>query len=1108
MKSPLIFYFHIRRSPLFAIVLSIICGSTCYCQDEALFELIPPKKSGVTFRNTIKESARFNALTYENIYNGGGVAIGDINNDGLEDIYLVANSGSNKLYLNLGNFQFKDITSSAGVACNGGWKTGTTMVDVNGDGLLDIYVCRSGKEDPENRRDYFFINKGNLTFEDRAKDMNLDVTSYSTQAAFLDYDRDGDLDMFLLATNVKVIRDLEFKGARTGVHPFAGDKLFRNDKGLFTEVTAQAGILSNALGFGLGVAVSDINKDGWPDIYVSNDYIEPDYLYINNGDGTFTNKLTASLAHISHFSMGVDVSDINNDSWPDIYTADMLPEDNYRQKLLYGPDNYEHYQLSVREGFYHQYMRNMLHVSNGDGTFSEIGQFAGVSNTDWSWAPLFADYDNDGWKDLFVTNGYFRDYTHRDFLKYKGDYYFKKALAHEKPDTLELTAMMTSTPLHNYIFRNNGDLTFSDKSLNWGLGRKSFSNGAAYGDLDNDGDLDLVVNNQNDQAFLMKNLSREKASASTAFLRIKLTGAGKNSMAIGTKVTVYSDRKQQYFEQSPTRGYQSSVSPILHAGLGKVTKIDSVRLDWPSGKVTVLKDVPVNEVLTINENDAVEHPAFRKKTDPSFIMVDPLIKYSHRQEPINDFKRQPLLSTMLSNCGPALATADVNGDGLIDVFVSGNKITSGKLYLQNSEGTFIESTGSPALGKNLSTEADAIFFDADNDNDADLYVASGGFHLYKPNDPSLQDRIYFNDGKGNFTLAADALPSLLTSKSCVRAADIDDDGDLDLFVGGRVVPGNYPEAPSSYLLLNDGHGHFTNATKSLLPLFETAGMITDALWLDVNNDRYPDLITVGEFMPVQVFINRSGTHFEEDKSATSDSPQLGLWNKINAADFDHDGDLDLIVGNHGLNSQFKASNNEMMELTYADFDRNGSIDPILTSFVQNKSYPVAGRDEMLDQVISLRKKFTSYESYAHAELTTLFSQKELQDAKLLRVNELRTIILENVNGKFKKRMLPVEAQFAPVTAIEILDYNDDGNPDLLLAGNEHGMRIRFGAIDANYGQLFQGDGQNNFQYVPQASSGLCLKGDVKSLKYIVIKGQKYLLAGINNQDLVTYKKAK
>jgi hypothetical protein len=1089
---------------LFLFISVMLECSVLYAQNEKLFESLPSSKTGVNFKNTITENVHHNALTYENLYNGGGVAIGDINNDGLDDIYFISNMEQNKLYLNQGDFKFKDITKSAGVSGRVGWKTGVTLVDINGDQLLDIYVCYSGKEAPENRRNQFFINNGDLTFEDKAREMNVDDPSYSTQATFFDYDRDGDLDMFLLATNVKVIRELEFEEARKKPHPYAGDKLYRNDNGKFADVTASAGILSNALGFGLGVSVSDINKDGWPDLYISNDYIEPDYLYINNGDGTFSDKLKQNIQHISHFSMGSDIGDVNNDTWPDIFTVDMLPEDNYRQKLLYGPENYEHFALSVREGFHHQYMRNMLHLNNANGTFSEIGQLAGISNTDWSWAPLFADYDNDGWKDLFVSNGYFRDYTNRDFLKYKGDYYFRKAIAREKPDTMELVGSMTSTPLHDYLFRNNGDLTFTDKSVAWGLDKKTFSNGAAYGDLDNDGDLDLVINHQNEKASICKNLSRETNPASD-YLRLKLNGEGKNTSGTGSKVYLYVGNKTQYLEQITTRGYQSSVSPTLHAGLGKIEQIDSVRVEWPSGKVSILRGVAVNQLVTINEQEGSVKPHKAAIPREIFSHVETPLKYDHVEYGSNDFKRQPLLMNMLSNCGPVMATDDVNADGLTDVYAGGGKGNPGKLFLQGFDGKFNESTSFPSGDMLLYTDADAIFFDADNDKDPDLYVASGGYHDYKANDRALQDRLYLNDGAGNFS-QSNALPPMNVSKSCVRASDFDRDGDLDLFIGSRVIPGAYPVSPESYLLLNNGSGGFTNVTPSHLQPMVAGGMVTDAAWTDLNKDNYPDLIIAGEFMAVRVFINKEGKMFEDATTSFFDQPATGLWNKLAMADFDADGDSDLIAGNIGLNSQLRTNPDELLELTYDDFDKNGSVDPILTYFIKHKPYPFASRDEIQDQLYGLRKKFTTYDAYAKVQLNTIFSSSELEKANTLRANELRTIFFENRNGRFYKHVLPVEAQYSPVYAIEVADFNNDGKLDFILGGNQRAIRIRLGAMDANYGQLFLGDGANGFRYIPQRESGLSLTGDVKSLKLVKIGTQEYLLAGINNKGVIAYKK--
>ena len=1098
-----LFYTFFTRTCQTAAFLTVaLCANG---QTLKLYEQVPAKKSGISFKNIIIENEQHNALTYENLYNGGGVAIGDINNDGLEDIFFVSNMGYNKLYLNMGDLKFKDITESSGAGGREGWKSGVTMVDINGDNLLDIYVCYSGKDEPEKRRNELFINKGNLKFEEKSKAYGLDDPSYSTVGAFFDYDLDGDLDLFLLATNVKVIRGMEFEKARTGNDPYAGDKLFKNEGDHFVDVTKGSGLISNALGYGLGVAISDINKDGLPDIYVTNDYIEPDYLYINNGNGTFTNKLAEYVQHISISAMGCDINDFNNDKWPDIFTADMLPEDNMRQKLLYVPENYMEYAMTVMQGFYHSTQRNMLQLNNGNGTFSEIGQLAGISNTDWSWAPLFADYDNDGWKDFFISNGYFKDYTNRDFLKYKRDYYARQAKAKEKADTFQLVSSMPSSPLHNYIFKNNKDLTFTDKSMVWGFEKKGFSTGAAYADLDNDGDLDLVISNQNETASVYKNMLRESNTSATNYIRILLKGAGKNTSGLGSKAYVYTRYGVQYMEQMPTRGYQSCVSRNLHFGLADIDEVDSVIIVWPRGDVSLLKNIKANQLVVIPEDGSKQKTSAVTSTVKIFTQVDSPVNYEHIEYGSNDFQRQPLMKTMLSPCGPIMATADVNGDKLTDVFAGGTKENPGKLYIQLPDGTFTASLSFNYKDDFNCTDADALFFDADKDGDQDLYIASGGYHEYGKNDKFLQDRFYLNNGSGKFTRTAGALPQMLNSKSCVRAADIDKDGDPDLFVGGRVMPGEYPLPQESYILENDGSGHFKNIASTVLPDLITGGMITDAFWVDLNKDSWPDLIIVGEFMPIRVFLNDNGEKFREETKSWFDIPEGGLWNKIAVADFDKDGNMDLIAGNFGTNSQLKSSFNEPIELTFKDFDNNGSVDPILTYYIQNQSYPFAGRDEMLNQINSLRRKFPDYTSYSNARLTNIITASDLKTATVLSAGELRTVFFKNTGSKFEKHLLPVEAQFAPVYAIEILDYNKDGNQDFILAGNQSANCVKIGVIDANYGQLFEGDGKGNFKYIAQSVSGLSLTGDVKSLKVLTIKGKRYLFAGINNSGIVTYR---
>lgn len=1092
----------IYEKALITILLLIIAFSA-HSQEIKLFESVPSKKSGIQFKNSITEALDYNALTHENMYNGGGVAVGDINNDGLDDIYFVSNMKFNKLYINKGNYKFIDVTESAGVAGREGWKTGVTMVDINGDGLLDIYLCYCGKGPVDKRRNQLFINKGNLKFEEKAKEYGLDDPTYSTLGAFFDYDLDGDLDMFLLATNVKVIRGLEFEQARLTNDPYAGDKLFRNDGGRFVDVTEQAGIISNGLGYGLGVAISDLNKDGWPDIYITNDYIEPDYLYINNQNGTFINRMTEQLLHISQSAMGNEVNDFNNDTWPDIFTADMLPPDNRRIKLLYGPENYMEYALMVMEGFYHSSMRNMLQLNNRNGTFSEIGQLAGVSNTDWSWAPPFADFDNDGWKDLFVTNGYFKDYTDRDFLKFKFDYYAQKGEARTQADTFYLVSFMKSTPVHNYIFKNNKDLTFTDKSMEWGFEKKIFSNGAAWSDLDLDGDLELVVSNQNETASIFRNMIRESGNPAN-YLSIKLKGEGKNTRGLCSKVYVYTTDGVQFQEQMPSRGYQSCMSTTMLFGLAGNEIIDSVKVEWPGGKVSLLKNLKANQLIEINQSEASGKIIPEVFGPGIFSLVESPVHYEHIEYGTNDFSRQPLLTYMPSICGPVMASADVNGDKLEDLYVGGVKENPGKLFLQNTDGSFRISPEFVFAPDVFCTDSDALFFDADGDGDQDLYVVSGGYHDYGRGNKALQDRLYINDGKGRFTRTEDRLPVMLVSKSCVTAADIDRDGDQDLFVGGRLMPGEYPIPQESWLLINDGTGHFTNAAPTMIPGLAPGGMITDAEWTDINNDKWPDLITAGEFMPIRIFINQEGKLLNESTEKYFDKPEGGFWNKLAVTDLDNDGDIDIVAGNFGTNSQIKGSEKEPVTMTFRDFDNNGSVDPILSYYIQGVSYPFPGRNELLTQLNTLRRKFPDYSSYSDAKLTNIFSEEDLKSATVLTATELKTVLYINTGNKFEKRQLPIQAQFAPVHAIEILDYNEDGNKDMILAGNQNAMCVRLGVMDANYGQLYEGDGKGNFRYVPQTESGFIIVGDVRSLKSMTINDKLHLFIGINNFGVATY----
>ena len=1073
---------------------------------KQLFSLLDSRQTHIDFQNTLTEGLNTNILMYEYFYNGGGIATGDFNNDGLVDLYFTSNMSENKFYINKGNFTFEDITLVSGAAGRTGpWKTGANAVDINGDGKLDIYLCYSGALPPEKRANQLFVNMGNNEagiprFEEKAESYGLASTGFSNQSYFLDYDKDGDIDMLLLNHNPKNLPLLTETGTAelfNKDNPEKGLRLFNQTKGKFEDITLRSGINGSELSYGLGLSISDFNEDGWLDFYVSNDYSVPDFLYINNKNGTFTNKLETSMGHTSQFSMGNDVADFNNDGHSDIYTLDMLPEDNHRQKLLLAPDNYTKFNLNVRSGFYYQYMRNMLQLNNGNGTFSEIGQLAGISNTDWSWSALFADYDNDGWKDIHVTNGYFRDYTNLDFINYMNEYVQDKGRL-QREDVMEIIQKMPSSNVVNYAFKNDSNGTFSNKTSAWGLDRSSNSNGAVYADLDNDGDLDLVVNNINQLAFVYRN--EVESINDNHFLQIQLTGNGGNTQGLGARVSVFYKGAIQTVEQNPARGYLSNVSYILHFGTGKADQIDSLVITWNSGSVQKLNNIKADQLLKLYEKEAIEKYNYKENSVPWFTETQTSISYTNLPTGLNDFNRQPLLTSEFSYSGPCMVTQDINKDGLDDILIGGSGPQSTKIYLQQRNNRFVQ-LPVPALESDSAfDDGDLAVFDANGDGNMDIYIASGGYHTLAPDDVLLQDRIYLNDGKNNFT-RSNGLPKMAGSKSCVRVQDINADGAPDLFIGTRVLPGRYPETPKSYILLNDGNGNFSDQTEQLCPEISKLGMVTDALWIDLDLDKQNELLIAGEWMPLTVFriengklINATDQYFE--KKCT------GWWNTITVADINGDQKPDLLVGNFGTNAQLKASEKEPLGLFYNDFDNNGSVDPILSCYIQHKRYPYITRDELLSQLGVFRERFGNFKSYADISMDNLFENNELKEANRLEATRLETtFFVSTQSGKFRLQSLPEQVQYAPIYKILLLDFNDDKKTDLLLCGNNSHTKIRLGKLDANYGVLLEGDGAGNFNYINQATSGFMIKGDVRSCILL----NEIIYFGINSKPLLAYK---
>jgi hypothetical protein len=1106
----------VRR--IFKVWIYCIAGYvffSCAQKDERerpkLFRTMNPDETGINFINKLTFDQAFNIYTYRNFYNGGGVGLGDINNDGLLDIYFTSNLGSNKLYLNKGNFRFEDITEKAGVGGTRSWSTGVSLADVNGDGFVDIYVCNSGDIKGDDKQNELFINNGNLTFSERAEEYHVADKGFSTHAAFFDYDNDNDLDLYILNNSYQAIGSFNLrKNERPKRDLLGGDKLLRNDGGHFTDVTEPAGIYSSVIGFGLGITIGDINKDGWQDIYVSNDFFERDYLYINNKNGTFKECLPDQMKSISGASMGADLADINNDTYADIFVTEMLPHENSRIKTVTTFESWDRYQLNIESGYYHQFTRNMLQLNNGNGTFSEIGRLAGVEATDWSWGALMFDMNNDGLRDIFVANGIYQDLTNQDYLQYvSSEEIVKSIVSGNKVDYKKLVELIPSTPIANFAFQNQGNFVFKDQAKSWGLDDQGFSNGSAYGDLDNDGDMDLVINNVNSNASVYKNQSDVQFPLNN-YLKFELKGIGSNTFAFGTKITIDHKGKQFYVEQMPIRGFESSVDPRPNIGLGDIDTVDQVMIQWPDGKVTTLHRVPANQTLKLNattvQSTETNGDGLKRQNDHLFELSQATrIDFKHQENNFVDFDRDHLLYNALSSEGPRLSKADVNGDGLEDVFVGGAKDQAGALYLQTAGGSFKQTTNPVFAADKASEDLGSAFFDADNDGDADLYVCSGG-NEFSEASSALIDRLYINDGKGDFTKAPQTLPtSKPESTSVVKPCDYDKDGDLDLFTGVRLYPFKYGMPGTGYLLNNDGKGNFTPVTKDIAPEMTEMGMITDAEWSDIDSDGDADLLVVGEYMPIRIFINEKG-RFKDATAYAGLGKSNGWWNRIESADIDNDGDVDFVVGNHGLNSRFHAGVDRPLCMYVNDFDQNGSVEQIICMFNGDVSYPVVLRHDLINQLPALKKKYLKYESYKNEAITDIFTEEQLAKSLKLEVFELATcLLINNGKGTFMLKRLPVEAQFSPVYGIEIFDFDSDGKLDIMLGGNFYKSKPEMGRYDASLGLFLRGDGKANFESVPSLKSGIRLDGEVRDILMVHTASAPLLVISRNNDSIIVYK---
>jgi hypothetical protein len=1113
-----------------AIGAFLLTGCNPFKSEKPLFQSLDSTQTGVGFVNRLAPTDKLNILDYLYFYNGGGVSAGDINNDGLTDLYFVSNQGKNKLYLNKGNFKFEDITAKAGVEGFSDWQTGSTMADVNGDGFLDIYVCAVGNFRGLEGSNELYINNGDGTFAEKAADYGLDFTGFSTQAAFFDYDHDGDLDCYLLNHAVHTSRSYDRVTARNLRQSESGDYLYRNmivEQGAkgkvaagaasasrslrFVNVSEQAGIYGAAMGYGLGISVADLNNDGWEDLYVSNDFHEDDYYYINNHNGTFTESVKTAFQHTSRFSMGNDAADVNNDGYADVVTLDMYPEDETVEKSSLGEDPLDIYLYKLAFGYMNQYSRNCLQLSLSGKKFMEVGSMAGMAATDWSWSPLLADYDNDGIKDLFISNGIVHRPNNLDYVKFAADDSLRYAM--ETSHSLDERAikLMPDGKMHNYLFRGTPSLQFEDKSTAWGFETPDYSNGAAYADLDNDGDLDLITNNIDSPASLYRNEANSIFPANK-HLTVKLKGNSPNSFGVGAKVVLKYADSIQVQQLMPTRGFESSVAPELLFGLGARSVIDSLIVIWPNSQMEVRTKVPANQSLTLKQVDAkLDGTNFHfalPASQPLFTEVTSTdsIPYVHQENKAYfDYVREPLMPFQVSTEGPRLAVGDVNGDGLDDIYAGGAKWKVGSLLIQQADGRF-KPTSQPAFVVDSTYEdVDAVFFDADGDKDLDLYVVSGGNEFYAQM-PEQFDRLYLNDGKGVFSRSTKALPPMYDNKSCVRPCDVDHDGDLDLFVGGRVVGFAYGKAPNSYLLINDGKGYFADQTEKLSDGLRKAGMITDAVWADYDGDKDQDLILAGDWMPIRIFANDKGKFSEVKSIGADETPLNGLYQRIIAADFDGDGDTDLVAGNLGTNTKFRKGSDSQLRMWVKDIDNNQTTEQIIAYNRGKVWFPMAFKDELGKQMPAIiNKRFTDYVSFAGKPLNEIVKDDELKDADEFTVNQFASIYLENQNGKFVVHELPMLAQVSKLFALQAIDIDHDGDLDVIGGGNFYGVSTYQGRYDASYGLVLRNNGKGKFTALSPVDCGFILNGEIRDIRPVQTSKGPLLVVARNNAGLQLFK---